>query len=201
MRVHCKYDRLVKVKDLKRHPQNPNKHPKDQIERLAKILKYQGWRYPVKVSNQSGLVTSGHGRMDAAILNKWDKVPVSFQDYDDNDQELADLTSDNSIAEWAVLDFSQINEFVGELGPEFDIDLLGIRNFGVDVSDNEWDGMPEFIQEDAKGYKSVALHFQTKESVDEFAKLINQTITDKTKSIWYPKMEKNKLSDKRYGEP
>ena len=56
--VRCTHDKLVPIHELKAHPKNRNIHPKEQIEQLAEILKYQGWRYPVKVSNQSGYVTT-----------------------------------------------------------------------------------------------------------------------------------------------
>jgi DNA modification methylase len=129
MKIHCSYDRLVPIHELKPHPKNRNTHPDDQIERLAKILDYQGWRYPIKVSNQSGFITSGHGRLLAAKVLGLSEVPVNFQDYEDETQETADLTSDNAIALWAELDFSGINADIPDLGPDFDIDLLGLKDF------------------------------------------------------------------------
>lgn len=137
MIIHCLYDKLVPIGDLRPHPKNRNKHPKEQVERLAKILDYQGIRYPAKVSNLSGCITSGHGRIEAAKLNGWTEFPVNFQDYDDEAQEYADVQADNAIASWAELDFSRINADVGDLGPDFDIDLLGIKNFEIDVADKE----------------------------------------------------------------
>ncbi len=133
MKIHCAFNDMVSVHDLKQHPKNRNKHPQEQIERLAQILEYQGWRYPVKVSKRSGFVTSGHGRIEAAKLNGWDKVPVNFQDYDDDVQEYADVQSDNAIASWAELDMSGINLDIGDLGPDFNIDFLGIENFTLDA--------------------------------------------------------------------
>jgi hypothetical protein len=135
MIVHCPHDALVSVKDLKPNPLNRNSHPKDQVERLAKILEYQGWRYPIKVSKRSGLITSGHGRLEAAKLLKWKEVPVSFQEYASDEQEYADTISDNSIASWSELNLSGINSDLTDLGPDFDIDLLGIKDFGVDPAE------------------------------------------------------------------
>ena len=126
---------MVSVKELKPNPLNRNSHPKDQVERLAKILEYQGWRYPIKVSKRSGLITSGHGRLEAAKLLKLKEVPVSFQDYADEAQEYADLTADNAIASWSELDLSGINSDIVDLGPDFDLDLLGIKDFGIDPAD------------------------------------------------------------------
>ena len=97
MQVNCLYDKLVPISELKPNPKNRNAHPQDQIERLAKILKYQGWRYPIKVSKRSGYITSGHGRLAAALLNAWDTVPVNYQDYESEEQEYADLQASNAI--------------------------------------------------------------------------------------------------------
>jgi DNA modification methylase len=135
MKVRCSHDELVDISKLKAHPDNRNDHPQDQIERLAKILEYQGWRYPVKVSNQSGFITSGHGRVLAAKHLGWKQVPVNFQDYDNEDQEYADIVSDNAIASWSELDLSTINSDIGDLGPDFDIDLLGIKDFVIEPAD------------------------------------------------------------------
>lgn len=137
MIVHCPHDALVAPHELKPHPHNRNKHPADQIERLAKILSYQGWRYPIKVSKRSGFITSGHGRLEAALKLKLEHVPVSYQDYTDEAQEYADLQADNAIASWSTLDLSSISEDIAAFGPEFDIDLLGMRNFTVDVAEKE----------------------------------------------------------------
>jgi hypothetical protein len=77
------------------------------------------------------LITSGHGRLEAAKLLKWKEVPVSFQDYDSEEQEYADTISDNSLASWSELDLSGINSDLTDLGPDFDIDLLGIKEFSL----------------------------------------------------------------------
>lgn len=135
MKVHCPHDELVAISDVKAHPKNANRHPEEQIERLSKILQYQGFRYPVKVSRQSGYITSGHGRVLAAQLNGWDKVPVSYQDYESPEQELADLHADNAIASWAELDLSKINLQIPDLDPSFSLDMFGIQDFTLDFSE------------------------------------------------------------------
>jgi hypothetical protein len=150
MRIHCPHDGLVEVRALKPHPKNRNSHPKDQIERLAKVLDYQGWRYPIKVSKRSGFITSGHGRLEAAKHLGWKEVPVSFQDYDDDTQEYADVQSDNSIASWSELDLSAINADIVDLGPDFDIDLLGINNFKIDIAEKLDDAIEQLNEEREK---------------------------------------------------
>ena len=153
-KIHCLYDELVDPKTLKYPPKNRNKHPKDQIERLSKIIEYQGWRYSIKVSRLSGCVTSGHGRIAAAFLKNWTQVPVVFQEYESSDQEYADVQSDNAIASWAELDLAAINLDIPDIGPEFDIDLLGIKDFTIDAADKyadkDADEVPEVKETDIK---------------------------------------------------
>jgi DNA modification methylase len=153
--IHCLYDRLMPVAELSHHPKNRNKHPDDQIDRLAGILKYQGWRYPIKVSKRSGFITSGHGRLLAAIKNGWSEVPVNYQDYDSEEQEYADVQADNAIASWAELDLSGINIDVPDLGPDFDINMLGIKDFVLEPADKldpqcDEDAIPEKVEPKTK---------------------------------------------------
>ncbi len=54
--------------------------------------------------------------------------------------------------------------------------------------EEEWQDMPEFISEDIQPYQKIVVRFETKENYDEFAKLIGQNLTARTKSIWYPKL-------------
>lgn len=141
---------MMEIDKLKLHPKNRNRHPDHQIKRLAEILQYQGFRYPIKVSKQSGYVTSGHGRIEAAKLMGWTHVPVSVQSYDNDDQEYADMVADNAIASWAELDLSGINKDLIDLGP-FDINLLGIDDFKVDVGELDIQGSTEI---DANEFQS-----------------------------------------------
>jgi hypothetical protein len=57
----------------------------------------------------------------------------------------------------------------------------------------EWRGMPEFEQQDLSAWKSIIIHFDTAENLHNFSELIDQNLTEKTKSIWYPKKEREDL--------
>ncbi len=202
--IHCKYDLLIDPSKLKYHPKNRNKHPREQIERLADVIEYQGWRYAIKISNLSGYVTTGHGRIAAAFLKKWGVVPVVYQDYESKEQEYADVQADNAIAAWAELDYAGINLDIGDLGPDLDINMLGLKSFFIDASERtdpnkEWTGMPEFTQEDKTAYKSIVVHFHDQDAVEKFRALMKQPITEKTRMMWYPEMRIERASDKRYG--
>ena len=114
--VHCAFDKMVAIEELKPNPQNPNTHPKEQVELLAQIIKKTGWRSPITVSTLSGMIVKGHGRLMAAELLGCKTVPVDFQDYENESLELADLMADNRIAELSEID----NKKLLNLFEEFD---------------------------------------------------------------------------------
>lgn len=149
-KIHCAYDELVSIEKLVPHPKNRNQHSEEQIERLASILEYQGIRKPCVVSKRSGFMTTWHGRLLAAKYAKWTHVPVNYQDYDSEEQEYADLVADNAIAEWATLDLASINKDLPALGPELDIEMLGIKDFVLEPMDKfkgDEDAVPEVPKE------------------------------------------------------
>ena len=141
---------LVDIKHLKPNPKNNNKHSKEQIDRLVKLMEYQGFRNPVVVSQRTGLMVAGHGRLEAAKKLKYKQVPVIIQEFEDDAQEYAYMTSDNAIASWAEIDLSMVNSETLDLGPDFDIDLLGIKDFVIEPIEKfdpltDEDAVPEVV--------------------------------------------------------
>jgi hypothetical protein len=64
---------------------------------------------------------------------------------------------------------------------------------------NEWIDMPEFIQEKSdKPYTQITIRFKNQNDLKEFSKLIEQNLTKKTKSIWFPQIERGLSADKLY---
>lgn len=49
-----------------------------------------------------------------------------------------------------------------------------------------WEGMPEFVQEKKEPYAKIIIRFDSEEDLQDFAKIIGQKLTKKTKSIWHP---------------
>lgn len=124
--------KLVPVEQIIPNPKNPNKHTQEQIIKLSKIISAHGFRRPITVSKRSGFVIVGHGRFEAAKLLDLKELPVFYQDYDNEAQEYQDMVADNAIAEWSSLDLSQIHMDIQDLGPDFDVDLMGFKNFNFE---------------------------------------------------------------------
>jgi hypothetical protein len=61
--THCAFDKSVDVVDLIPHPRSLNNHDDRQIALPAKIIRGQGWRNPIVVSERSGVIVSGIQRL------------------------------------------------------------------------------------------------------------------------------------------
>lgn len=98
-----------------------------------------------------------------------------------------------------------------EVGLAWDAEqLLADMNSGVDLAgmfredeidrllgnvqelnyDEMWQGMPEFEQDENKPFHSIQVHFKSLLDIEIFAKLIKQTVTEKTTSLYFPKVIK-----------
>jgi hypothetical protein len=104
-----------------------------------------------------------------------------------------------------VKETTEYDNFVGKKNE--DEMPVSIFDFSGDEDPNEdvewkkhWKGMPDFEQEDKKTYKTIYVHFRNKEDYEEFAKMIDQNLTEKTKSIWHPALDREANSLLRWVE-
>mgnify|MGYP003625881823 CR=1 FL=1 len=63
---------------------------------------------------------------------------------------------------------------------------------------DEWEGMPEFVQEQEESYHKLIIRFRNEEDLQDFATKISQKINNRTKSIWHPKLTFKDHFSKRY---
>ena len=138
MKIDCSHDRVEPLHKIVPNPKNNNKHTSEQIDRLAKIIDYQGQRSPIVVSSRSGFIVKGHARLQALQKLGWDRAAVDYQEYESEAQEYADMTADNEIARWAELDQVQLKEDLGDINFDLDMDLLGIEDYS-DIEIEELD--------------------------------------------------------------
>jgi len=208
----------VSVSELVPYDKNPRKNDA-AAEKVAELIKEYGFKKPilVDIKNNKNEIIAGHTRLKAALLLGLEKVPVIFADDLTPEQVKAFRIADNKSSEWAEWDISLLTEEISDLSETgFDIDLTGFSDIEVsnllpDYNDNsspdhsiygggvpvndpmgEWNGMPEFNNPDAMGVKQIIVHFETWDDVREFAELVEQKITEKTKYIWFPKADKDR---------
>jgi hypothetical protein len=54
----------------------------------------------------------------------------------------------------------------------------------------DWDNMPEFVQDESEPYAKIVVRIRSEEDLKKFIELMDQPITPKTKSIWYPALDR-----------
>ncbi len=136
MKINCTYTDLVELHKITPNPKNNNRHNPEQIERLAKIIDFQGQRRPLIVSKTSGFLNCGHCTLEAIKLLGWKECAVDYQEFESEAAEYANMTADNELARWAELDkHMMLNEI--ESGLDLDLDLLGIEDLVLPNLDGE----------------------------------------------------------------
>jgi hypothetical protein len=64
--------------------------------------------------------------------------------------------------------------------------------------EEHWKGMPEYVSKDLTPYKTIYVHFETREDRESFSQLVGPKIGINTQCIWYPEAEIGRMVDKRY---
>lgn len=67
---------------------------------------------------------------------------------------------------------------------------LGCSTSSIELTEqSNWWGMPEFVQHNNEEYHMVEILINTEEDYAHFAKAIGQPLTDKSISIWHPRLK------------
>lgn len=177
------------------NPLNYRRHPQRQRDAVQASLRELGWIGVVVENVRTGLLIDGHERVWQALQNNED-VPYIEVDLSEEEEKLA-LAVFDPITYMAETDSAILDELLrdvntGEAALQELIEGLAIDAGLVPPDDpNEhWQGMPAFEHKDLTAFQSIHVHFANQEDVDDFAALVDQNITDKTRFIWYPKQEK-----------
>ena len=190
-----------KIRDLIPWPRNPRQIKGEQVRRLQESVEEFGQFETIAVG-PGNEVYNGHQR-----LKSWGakfgpdyevEVRVASRELTEKEREkLTILAHKGAAGEW---DFDTLaNEFeladLVEWGfKEYELGIPG----EVDNPEDEWEGMPEFKQEDKMGVQSIHVHFRNFADVHNFAELIGQSLTEKTRAIWFPEAEKTDMKSELY---
>ena len=95
--------------------------------------------------------------------------------------KIAETTEYESCLDVKEFEDGTLSSFLGE---------EAVKDIDEKMWKKHWVGMPEFVQESNPPYKKIIVSFRNKEDYDEFSQMIGQNLTDKTKSIWHPKLDR-----------
>lgn len=186
---------------------NARTHSDEQIAQLAASIEEWGWTIPVLVDEDGGII-AGHGRVLAAQRLGIKDVPVMVAIGWSDAKKRAYMLADNKLTLNAEWDLDRLAIEIADLGgSDFDISLIGFADSEIDAllrepgstdPEAEWQGMPEFNQQDKTGFRSIVVHFRDQEAVDDFATLVELPITPRTRFLWFPETVIERYADKRY---
>ena len=186
---------IVKIEELKPAEYNPREWNPKAIKGLTDSMKKFGLVDPIIVNGakeRKNIVIGGHFRLKIAKDLGYKKVPVVYVNIDDIEKEKElNLRLNANTGEW---DYELLKLF-----PENLLNDLNL-NFNFQETDlkKEFEGMTDYEHEDLESFKRLIVHFDNVNDYNDFAKLVGQKLTDKTRQIWYPEVKSAVFKDKKY---
>lgn len=121
----------LKISDLKQHPKNPRKHPKELLERLKRSIEEYGFTNPVLVSKDNKIL-AGHARCKAAKELGISEVPVIRLDFEGAKAD-AYVIIDNKLNELSEWDIPLLESLIKDIEKsDFDVTLTGFDLTEID---------------------------------------------------------------------
>lgn len=194
--------RRVPSEELADNPRNWRKHPEGQKAALDDVLASIGIAGAVLAyysERNGGRLTLIDGHERRTRYADW---PTLITDLDDAEADLL-LATHDPMAMLAGVDPEKLRALLDDVSISNEAmlallgSLAGDEHAGDVDLDKEWVGMPEMSQEDQLGLHLV-VRFRTAEDMARFAKLVKQSLTGKTRAIWFPKADVETIFDKRY---
>jgi len=200
--------REVNPADLLANPKNWRIHPSAQREALRGSIHELGYGDPVEVQEGTDMVLDGHLRVALAIQEEQETITVldlRFETDAEADQYL--LTKD-PIAAMANADRDQLTALLEDVSTG----EAAVQTMLADMAEREgltprepfdavaeWQGMPEYENDDLRPIKQVVVSFATEDAVREFARLVGGAISPGgSTSIWFPLREKRDFGNLTY---
>jgi hypothetical protein len=70
-----------------------------------------------------------------------------------------------------------------------------------DVNENwqdDWKGMPEYIQKEQEPFHTIHVHFNDAEAIANFGEAVKQKVGQSTKFMWFPEIKLRRVAHLRY---
>lgn len=191
---------MAHVSDLVPDPRNARKHGERNIRTIVKALEEVGAARSI-VIDENNTILAGNGLVEAAGIAGIENVKIVEVDGStivavkrtglNKKQKQRLALFDNRAGELAEWDAETLSDLVDE---EFDFSNLFNENELALLTGNlELPDDPRELWQDAvdmgteaKAHRQLTIYFKEAVGVEAFSALLEQTITDDTKSLWYP---------------
>jgi len=180
------------------YARNPRTATDTAVGKVAASIKEFGFRVPIIVDSE-GVIIAGHTRLAAAKRLGLERVPVLVAADLSPAQVKAYRIADNRTAQETGWERALLELELEDLrGLDFDLSLTGLdplefAEHGAETDPYaEWEGMPEFEQDDLQSVFHVSVHFKSDTDAEAFFKLIGQ---EKRSYTWWPESDGHKGSD------
>lgn len=174
------------------YARNPRTTSDTAIGKVAGSIKEFGFRVPIIVDGE-GVIIAGHTRLAAAQRLGLERVPVLVAADLSPAQVKAYRIADNRTAQETGWERELLELELEDLrGLDFDLSLTGLDPLEFtehgDPTDPyaEWDGMPDYEQDDLQSVFHVVVHFKSDTDAEAFFKLIGQ---EKRSYTWWPESD------------
>ena len=117
---------------LRPDERNAREHPRKQIVKLRRAISEFGFLNPI-LADENLKVIGGHARLEAALEEKLDVVPVIRLAGLSEASKIAIAISDNQLGDLSTFDESRLSELLRNLeAVEFDVELTGFDTGEID---------------------------------------------------------------------
>jgi len=203
--------RVISLDKITFHPNNFNRHSPAHVDTLTSSLDEYDQYKPVIVwrDPDNGVLycIAGEGLVRAAGQRGDEEIVVNDRSDLSREKAMALMVADNFTPS-NDYDFEVLSGILAAMDDPTDVpgvDQKLLQKILVETEgDNEvdydelWQGMPEFEQDDISSFRRLIVHFASPDDVSAFANLLDQKITESTKWLWYPKLQKANLKNLEY---
>ena len=196
-----------KTADLVPYANNSRLHDETQLGQLVASINEFGFTNPVLLDGANGII-AGHGRVMAANVLGLETVPTIELQHLTDEQKAAYVIADNKLAQNAKWDDEILRLELQSLSDaDYNLSILGFDEASLsrllDVAETadafeEYSEAIEYENKNANPYKSLIVHFENEQDVDNFKHLIKQNFSNSAKYIYHPIQVRKETESKRY---